>query len=561
MDSIHERVADALKNNRFKGEISINKKTLEKYATDESIFYIEPRLVIFPCNNKDVSSAVNVISQFQNPANPVHLTARAAGTGLSGGSLNDSVIVDTTKYFKKIHSITQTESGAIIVIDPGVYYRNLEKQMDKMGVYIPSYPASKNLCTIGGMVANNAAGPDTLRFGQTASFVESMQVVLSDGNEYTIQPLTWDDFQDELKRDDLLGTIYRHVWELLLHNEESILKSRPGTEKNSAGYALWDVVSTTVEEFMKGRGVFNLSHIFSGSQGTIGIITRLTMRAINKPTENSLIVVPVYDLEHLASIIGMLNKHNPINVEISDKLTFVTAMKSPRFFYGPQTGLTYIRSMWYIYHTYMFRFRFRVPEYIIFATVPQDIVHPIEDVTKQLSSDFQSQAWVVKKSIYQNILWNVRCASYTLSKKTSLNMRPAAFLEDMTVPVDKLSVFLSEIKELFVKYDIHVFVHGHGGNGHLHFYPLLDFADPKTAGRITNIAKEFFAVAVKHGGSICGEHNDGIIRTPYLEMIFSDDTLSIFDDLEHVCDPQDIFNPGKKIRPKFDIQKTIRHIN
>jgi len=561
MISIHEQYKKQLIEAGFSGEISGDKKDTSAHMTDESIFAIEPQLVIYPKSTQDVVRAVSAITDLQSKENPIHLTPRAAGTGLSGGSLNDSVVMNTTKHLNTIHSVKKTESGARMTIDPGVMHLDLEKHMDKLGVYIPSYPASKDICTVGGMVGNNSAGPDTLRYGHTASFVRELEVVLHDAQIYTIKPLTWREFEPELSRNDALGEIYRHVWELLLHNEESVLNARPKTAKNSAGYALWDVVSTTVEEFMKDRGVFDLTQAFTGSQGTLGVVTRIVIDALDKNTSDSLLAIPIFDLDQAGLVIDELLQHKPHSVELFDQATYNAALRNPGFFKQRLSGLKYYRVMTSLYANYIFRFKAKAPEFIILANIEQSKNISIADIVKDLETKHNTHAIEVTNAIQSEMFWQIRRASYLLSKTQSANMRPAAFLEDMAVPPKNLPGFFKEIQELFVKHNIQAFIHGHGGNGHLHFYPLLDFTDPNTAKRIPVMAEDFFQTATKHGGNICGEHNDGIIRTPYLNLMFDKTGIAMFEDFENVCDPHDIFNPGKKVNPRFTVAKNIRHTN
>lgn len=551
-----------LEDSAYQGDIKSDTHERALHATDESIFYIEPELVLYPHDHKDIALAVKTAREVSTTEHPIELTARAAGTGLSGGSLNTGVIVDVTKHMTTIYGSEPNDEGAVVYeIDPGVLYRDLETHMNQDGVYIPSFPASKDICTVGGMVANNAAGPDSYQHGHTAEYVEALDVVLHDGRQYHITPLEWTDFERELTRDDALGEIYRHVWELLLHQEEQVLKARPATRKNSAGYNLWDVVSTTVEEFMKGRGVFDLTQVFSGSQGTLGIITRLWVRAIPQHINTELVTIPVFDLATTGDVINTLIEHNPISIELFDGPTYRAAQSNKEFFRDRIAPERFRKTTRALKRIYKKRFRKHIPQFVLLVTFENLTPGEIIDLVEATNAQFQSQAWQVSDQYERDMLWHVRRASYSLSKMADPNKRPAAFLEDMTVTPDKLGAFFSAINELFTRYDVQAYVHGHGGNGHLHFYPLMDFTDPKTAQQIPKMAEDFFKVAEELGGNICGEHNDGIIRTPYLDKIFDESTIEIFQNLEAVCDPQDIFNPGKKVNPRFDIVKNIRHTN
>jgi FAD/FMN-containing dehydrogenase len=131
----------------------------------------------------------------------------------------------------------------------------------------------------------------------------------------------------------------------------------------------------------------------------------------------------------------------------------------------------------------------------------------------------------------------------------------------MTVPPENLAKFFTEIKRLLKEFNVTAAVHGHGGNGHFHFYPLLDFTDKTTPLLVERMADKFYDTAVKYKGDFCGEHNDGIIRTPFLSKLFSKKMLDLFKETEHICDPEDIFNPGKKVNPRFDIKTTMRTTN
>lgn len=131
----------------------------------------------------------------------------------------------------------------------------------------------------------------------------------------------------------------------------------------------------------------------------------------------------------------------------------------------------------------------------------------------------------------------------------------------MTVPPENLGKFFNEIKKLLKQYNLTSAVHGHGGNGHFHFYPLLDFTKRSTPALIEKMSEEFFNVAVKYDGNLCGEHNDGIIRTPHLHKMFSKNALALFEKVESIFDPHDIFNPGKKVNPRFSVKEHIRTKN
>ncbi len=558
----HLLLEQKLREAGFKGVISSDKKILDKYSTDESIFSIRPQVVIQPKHRADVEVAVRLVATETKRFTSLSLTPRAAGTGLGGGSLTDSIMIDVSRFMTHIGHVETRKGVATFTCEPGAMWRDVERMLKHHDLYLPPAPASKDICTVGGAIANNAAGPDSLRYGHCADWVESMEVTLFDGQTYTIAPLTYKELRALQKKDTAHAIIAREVFSLLEQNEKTIKAAEPKTSKNTAGYALWHVLSTTLANFKKGHGTFDLTRIFSGSQGTIGIITSLTLRAEPIAHHTDLIVVPVFDLLDAGAVIEKALEFNPINIELFDGLTFDLALRNPQFFKDRLGMLTYYKVMLSMYTTYHIRYARRTPEFTLLITLDRDEKSlETERVVTKLRSHHGKHARKVGNPIEREMFWQIRRASYTLSKFQDPEKRPAAFLEDMVVPTKNLSKFFAAVKKLLNKYNVTAAVHGHGGNGHLHFYPLLDFTNKTTPALVMKMTEDFFSAAIALDGNLCGEHNDGIIRTPHLTKIFSAQVIDIFTQLEHAADPDDIFNPGKKVNPRFDVKASIRHTN
>lgn len=559
----HLLVEKTLREGGFRGGISSDKTVLERYSTDESIFSIRPQVVIQPKDPKDVERAVALLAKETKRFPSLSLTPRSAGTGLGGGSLTDSVVVDIATHMHRIDEPIKKKGEVNITVEPGAMWRDVEKRLKKEGVYLPSYPASKDICTIGGAVSNNSAGPDSLRFGHTANYVASLNVVLYDGNTYTIAPMDYSEWKARSKKTDAYASILAQVVNLVEKNESAIKKARPKTTKNTAGYALWDVFDTSVAEWKKGKGMLDMTRLISGSQGTIGIITSITLKTVPIKTDTKLIAIPIFDLADASAVINESLKYDPINVEMFDGFTFDLALRNPDFFRDRLGTLEYYQVLVSMYTTYHIRFKRTLPEFILLITLDPTTLgtETPKSIVEALRKHHGSRARLVDSPIEREMYWQVRRASYSLSKLQDKAKRPAAFLEDTAVPPESLAKYFGAIKTLLKKYNLTAAVHGHGGNGHLHFYPLIDFTNKTTPALIVKIADEFFATAVKLGGNLCGEHNDGIIRTPHLSKMFSKETIGLFEKLEHIFDPDDIFNPGKKVHPRFDIKDNIRHTN
>lgn len=555
----HLYVEKMLRNAHFQGDISSNKEDLEKFSTDESIFSVRPQIVIAPKNVKDIEIAVKVIDAHTETFPSLSLTARAAGTGLSGGSLTDSVVMDMCKYMHRIGEYN--EAAGTIVIGPGVMFRDAERELKKHGRYLPAFPASKDICSVVGCVGNNAAGPDSLRFGHFAESVASMEVTLRDGNTYTIKPLSRDAFRALIKQNNAYAEIAKSVYDLIKKNEKKLLAAKPKTKKNTAGFPLWSVISTTVKEFEKGNGTFDLTRIITGSQGTIGIISDVTFRTEPIHDDTVLMTVPVYELEKAGELITHVLQYNPINVELFDGASMELAVENPNFFRDRVPGFAFYRFLLSLYWTYNFTLKRKAPEFTLLITIDtNETEHSANEIVAETKKATGLPIKIANGAVKRDMFWQIRRASYTLSKLQDTTKRPAAFLEDMTVPPEHISAFFSDIKKLLKKHKVQAAVHGHGGNGHLHFYPLLDFTEDQ-GDKVEAMAEDFFKTAIKYKGNICGEHNDGIIRTPHLGKLYSKHVLELFKETEAIFDPKDIFNPGKKVNPRYDIKLYLRKNN
>lgn len=557
----HLLVEKRLREAGFRGGISNNSKYLELYSYDESIFSVRPQIVIQPHDEIDVEIAVLVIAKHTAEYPALSLTPRAAGTGLSGGSLTDSIVIDVCAHLNQLKNITRKKSSLTFTCEPGLMWRDLEAALKKEGYYLPSFPASKDICSVGGAVANNSAGPDSLRYGHCADWVESLRVVLHDGHTYNLAPLTYKEFKALSKQKNAHAQIAKEVFSLIKENEKTIHNAKPHTKKNSAGYALWNVINGTVADFEKGQATFDLTRLISGSQGTVGIITEMTMRAIPIETNTALITIPIFSLEDAGTAILKALEYDPINIELFDGLTFDLALKNPAFFKDRLAKADYYRVLLSMYTLYHVRYLRKTPEFTLLITLDAKTAANSAEIVGNIKKHTKTKARLINNPAEKEMYWQIRRASYTLSKFQDKNKRPAAFLEDMTVPPKNLPKFFLEIKRLLKKYNITAAVHGHGGNGHLHFYPLLDFTNKLTPDLIEKMSEEFFSAAVKYDGNLCGEHNDGIIRTPHLFKMFNKATLELFKKTENAFDPDDIFNPGKKVNPRFDIKDSLRKIN
>src|SRR3989344_9610386 len=223
----------------IKGDVSDDIQVRTEYSRDTSIFERVPSVVVSPKDADDVSAVVKYAGEAKPRGEDVSIAARSAGTDMTGGTLTDSISLVFAKYMNHMGEIGDDYAEA----EPGVYYRDFEKEtLAKRGMIMPSYPASRGTCAIGGMVANNSGGELTLQYGKTNKYVHELDVVLSDGSRTVLRPLTHTELERKQAQQDLEGKIYRDIHALIGAHEHEIEDARPNVTKNSAGYALWNVV-------------------------------------------------------------------------------------------------------------------------------------------------------------------------------------------------------------------------------------------------------------------------------------------------------------------------------
>ena len=256
----------------IRGEVEDTPTVLDAYSRDASLFKVTPEVVVHPKDASDVEALVRYVSEKkQVPKTRLSITARAAGTDMSGGPLNDSIILDTTKYFNHILAVGDMQA----TVEPGVYFRDFDKETQKQNLELPSYTASRGLNTVGGMVGNNSGGEKNLKYGKTARYVEELDVVLSDAKVHTLKKLEGEALMRKLAEESFEGDLYRRAARIVStpEHKKTIEEHKPTVEKNSSGYALWDIGDGTTS--------LNLARLMVGAQGTLGIITKIKFSLVH----------------------------------------------------------------------------------------------------------------------------------------------------------------------------------------------------------------------------------------------------------------------------------------
>ncbi len=552
-------ILDTLKNS-FKGELTDAKNEREKYKRDTSLFERVPSLVAYPKDADDVAMLVKAVHSAKEKGEDISITARSAGTDMSGGPLTRSVVAVFTKYMNKVVKVEKGYGGGRAVVEPGCYYRDFEKETLKKKLILPSYPASRSIAAMGGIVNNNSGGERTLEYGKTSRYVEAIDVVLSDGSKTTFRALQAPELEAKKKQQDLEGEIYRKMTELVFTNHAVIEKARPKVSKNSAGYALWDVYDTR-------HGTFNLAKLICGAQGTLALTTRLALTLVEPKTHRAMLVAFLPSshgkakLEVLPEIVEKVLPHRPESFESYDDHTLSLAVKFlPQMLFqmGPlraiHLGLSFLPEVF-------MALRGGVPKLVLMAEFSRNTAREAREAAHAAAASIAhlNLPLSVKGSEHASQkYWIMRRESFSLLRKNLRGFYAAPFIDDFVVPPASYPEFLPELETLLSKYDIIYTVTGHIGNGNFHIIPLMDLKKPETRKIILELAPKVYELVLKYGGTTTGEHNDGIIRTPYLAQQFGEPMVKLFEETKKIFDPLNIFNPGKKVGGTFkDVENDL----
>ncbi len=541
MDSI-KKIREILR-----GDIEDSTKTRSTYSHDASLFEIKPEAVVFPKDSEDLCKLVKFVASQKNEQPELSLTARSGGTDMSGGAINNSIIVAFERYFNHLGEV----SNGLITTQPGVYYHDFEPKTLAQNLLMPSYPASREICMMGGIVSNNSGGEKSLIYGKTIDYVKQVKVVLADGNEYTFGPINREQLDEKLMAPGLEGEIYRSVYTLVAEHAQLIKDAKPKVSKNSTGYNIWDVWDGTT---------FDLSKLIVGAQGTLGLITEATFSLVPAKPLSGMMVVFMKSLDNLSDVVKSLLPLKPSSLESFDDHTLRFAF---RFFYTFRKTLGWKKFIFLAISFIpiidnMLRFLPHFPKLVIlveFEGETQDEIDAKLVAVEKSLEPFDVDTQLAEDKKHEEKFWIMRRESFNLLRKNVKRKHTAPFIDDLIVQPTDLPEFLPRLIKILDKYKLLYTIAGHVGDGNFHVIPLMDLSDPREREKIPLVLEEAVPLILEYGGSLSGEHNDGLIRGPFLKRMYSPEIMMMFKKIKNAFDPLNIFNPHKKIDADWDYSK------
>lgn len=514
------------------GEVMTSTDARKYFSTDGSIFTVTPGVIVYPRVESDVRKVARFTWQLAERGRIIPVTARGAGTDQSGAALGNGILLVFPAHLHRV--IEFDGKSGVVTVEPGINYGKLQQTLLTHDRFLPPFPASIEYSTVGGAVANNASGEKSLKYGSTMDYVDGLRVVLANGEVIETGRLSKRELNKKLGLPTFEGEIYRSLDALIEENHELLEQMRLQTTKNTAGYALAEVKLKD--------GTFDLTPLFVGAQGTLGVITQITLQTEEHTPSSTLVVAYFNELQQAAKAIEELRQlsESPSAMEmVDDHLLHMVDTINPNLLKGvldkPFPKLTLL------------------VEFDESERSQKKLTKRTVKILEKYGAEFE----IEQDPLKQEQLWRIRHSSATLAAHSEGGRRALPIIEDGIVPPDKFQEYVEAVYALFKKHRLPVALWGHAGDAQLHMQPFLDLSqvgDRQTALRLID---EYYNLVISLGGSTSGQHNDGRLRAPYLEKLYGPQVYELFQKVKQIFDPYGTMNPGVKINVKLDDTKPL----
>ncbi len=505
------------------GEVITSADARRYFATDHSIFTLTPALVVYPRNENDVRKTARFTWQLAERGRVIPITARGAGTDQSGAALGSGIILAFPAHMNKILEL-DPKSGSVAV-QPGLNYGKLQQTLHTHGRFLPPFPPSFEYNTLGGAIGNNAIGQKSVKYGSTRDYIRGLRVVLANGEVIETHRLGKRELSKKMGLSSLEGEIYRAVDALIEENRDLIEQTAKTGLRNSAGYAL--------SEVKRRDGSLDLTPLFVGSQGTLGIVTEAIVETEAHTPSTTLLVAGFDSIEAAAAAIVDI-KHGsalPSALELVDQhlLEFVDS-----------TNANYLKGV--VDKPYS-----KITLLVEFDDTAARVQKRLVKKAQKIITDNGGTCQIETDSEQQERLWKIREASSSVVSFGDGSSKPLPIIDDGVVPVEKLGEFLKNVYALFDKHHLHAAIWGHAGDGNLRMQPMLDLGQLGDRQKVFRLMDDYYKLVISLGGSISAGNGDGRLRGPYLIEQFGEEMYELFVKTKQIFDPHGTLNPGVKI--------------
>ncbi|MBI4936656.1 MAG: FAD-binding protein [Nitrosomonadales bacterium] len=498
----------------LRGEVHADLLSRGLYATDASMYQMLPLAVVTPLDRDDTVAAVRLCAELGLP-----LLARGGGTSLTGQSVGEAVILDVSRHLTRVLELNLEEGW--VRVEPGVVCGELNVLLKPHGVHFAPDPATASRANIGGMIANNAAGMRSVRYGMTIDHVLALDLALATGEVLSLGPLDRQQLAAKCALPDREGDIYRGLRDLMQHADE-IRARYPKVIRRSGGYAL---------DALANADPLNLAKLICGSEGTLGVILEARLRLTPLPRHSAVCLAHFDSLDAGLRAAAPIVADSPSAVELIDGVILRQAKMHP---------LT--RDICSLIHG--------DPASVLVIEVQGENSDAVAAHIHRIADSLAGRAYaapVMTDSDDIRDVWQLRASALGLMTTVQGPRKPVPYIEDAAVPPEALADYVAEVLAVCRKHGQPVSMFGHASVGLIHIRPLHDLHQSADIARMAQIQEEVFPLVQKYGGSWSGEHGDGIVRGGFNRRFFGDQLYGAFCEVKRLFDPEGRMNPGKVI--------------
>ena len=486
MDERRARLHDDLLG-MIRGEILLDPLDLAAYSVDASLYEIEPLAVIVPSCEEDVVQAVRYASEYEIP-----IQARGAGTGVSGGVLGSGITIDFSRHLRRVIRV----EGDRVTVQPGVVPDALNRLLAPLGRRLGPDPEGSAVGTLGGMIGLDSAGPSALRYGSIGDHVDRLKVVFANGETAEVGHEFWPGY--DAPDLDYKTTLVRRLGSIVRHNLDVLVRRSPFAPGSRSGYSPARAAT--------GIGI-HLPKLLVGSEGTLALITEITVRTVPIPPAQAVLSLPFSRLLDAASEVSRCLDASPVSCELFDWRTIRLAREAHPFFRESISDAA---------------------ESILVLRIEGEDQEEVVSRAGQLGNKIARGG----KLVADAVLSTKRGECEQMLKLRSLvepslmrmkgRARPLPFIDDAAVPPERVGELIRRIQSIMRRFDTSWTLHANAGQGQVHTRPFLDPSNPSDVAKIEPMAIQVYEAAWDLDGAVSSENGLGLVRTQFVKRQFGE---------------------------------------
>jgi FAD/FMN-containing dehydrogenase len=520
-------------NEHILGEATSAESVRKRFSRDGSVLSIIPEMVVHPRVTNDIRKVARFTWQLAEKGHIMSMTTRGGGSDQTGAAIGKGVIINTNAHLNKIIYVNIKGKDSFVHVQPGVNFSTLNEMLESNGMFIPSYPTSSDYSTIGGAVANNAGGPLSGRYGLTGDYVTRLEIVLANGDLIETTRINRHELSKKKGLQTFEGELYRKIDGIIEDNQQLISDKISNKDRDNTGYP-------GIAKVKQRDGSFDLTPLFIGSQGTLGIISEIVLKPEFYNNEELIIVATFNSSQMARDAADLIAQLKPTILDYFDGRTFETAKNS----YGKQYLSTDINASAVLFISFNdFSDRARKHQMKL----------ALKKLSKLETTLFTSDNYPPEE------LYAVReISSLILQPETKKETMPP-LIDGASIPANRREEFLASLNDLASKHHIDLPCHINWLGGTVHVRGLFQLNQVSDKQKVFKLISDYTELVIRCDGNMSTESSEGRLRATAAYSQIDDDVLDIYNQIREAFDPFGTLNPG--VKQKSDLKTLISHLN